>query len=69
MNISPSDESVIPLVFNLQDDDVHEPVDAYRLTIVNVSDPNVTVGDTSVTYIYVDDDDHVLGGGEIAMTT
>ena len=51
-----SDEDLIPLVLNLQDDNIVEPVDFYQLTIVNVSDPNVIVGDINATFIIVNDD-------------
>ena len=60
VNIPPSDEELIPLVLNLQDDSIVEPVDFYQLTIVNVSDPNVIVGDINTTFIIVNDDDEVV---------
>ena len=60
VNIPPSDEELIPLVLNLQDDSIVEPVDFYQLTIVNVSDPNVIVGNINTTFIIVNDDDEVV---------
>ena len=63
VNIPPSDEELIPLVLNLQDDNIVEPVDFYQLTIVNVSDPNVIVGDINTTFIAVNDDDEVVDEG------
>ena len=65
VNIPPSDEDLIPLVLNLQDDSIVEPVDFYQLTIVNVSDPNVIVGDINTTFIIVNDDDEVVDEGKI----
>ena len=63
VNIPPSDEELIPLVLDLQDDNIVEPVDFYQLTIVNVSDPNVIVGDINTTFIAVNDDDEVVDEG------
>ena len=63
VNITPSDEELIPLVLNLQDDNIVEPVDFYQLTIVNVSDPNVIVGEINTTFIAVNDDDEVVDEG------
>ena len=60
VNIPSSDEELIPLVLNLQDDSIVEPVDFYQLTIVNVSDPNVIVGDINTTFIIVNDDDEAI---------
>ena len=57
VDISPSDDDVIPVVLNLQDDSIVEPTDVYLLTIVNVSDPNVVVGVVNITFIIVNDDD------------
>ena len=57
VDISPSDDEVIPVVLDLQDDSIAEPRDFYQLTIVNVSDPNVVVGDINITFIIVNDDD------------
>ena len=57
VDISPSDDDVIPVVLNLQDDSIVEPTDFYQLTIVNVSDPNVVVGDMNTSSIIVNDDD------------
>ena len=57
VDISPSDDDVIPVVLNLQDDSIVEPTDVYQLTIVNVSDPNVVVGDMNTSLIFADDDD------------
>ena len=68
VNIPPSDDDVIPLVLNLQDDSIVEPVDFYQLTIVNVSDPNVIVGDINTTFIIVNDDDEVVDEGKIRIT-
>ena len=67
-NIPPSDEDSIPLVLNLQDDSIVEPVDFYQLTIVNVSDSNVIVGDINTTFIIVNDDDEVVDEGKIRIT-
>ena len=63
VDISPSDEDVIPLVLNLQDDSIVEPTDFYQLTIVNVSDPNVVMGEKNTSFIIVSDDDD----GKICM--
>ena len=57
VDISPSDDDVIPVVLNLQDDSIVEPTDFYQLTIVNVSDRNVVVGDMNTSFIIVSDDD------------
>ena len=57
VDISPSDGDVIPVVLNLQDDSIVEPTDFYQLTIVNVSDPNVVVGEKNTSFIVVNDDD------------
>ena len=57
VDISPSDDDVIPVVLNLQDDSIVEPTDFYLLTIVNVSDPNVVVGEMNTSFIIVNDDD------------
>ena len=57
VDISPSDDGVIPVVLNLQDDSIVEPTDVYLLTIVNVSDPNVVVGEMNTLSITVNDDD------------
>ena len=65
VNIPPSDEDLIPVVLNLQDDSIVKPVDFYQLTIVNVSDPNVIVGDINTTFIIVNDDDEVVDEGKI----
>ena len=62
VNIGPLDDDVTPILFKLQDDDDVEPSDFYQLTIVNVSDPNVIVGDLNITFIIVQDDDvEVIG--------
>ena len=57
VDISPSDDDVIPVVLNLQDDSIVEPTDFYELTIVDISDPNVVVGDMNTISITVNDDD------------
>ena len=57
VDISPSDDDVIPVVLNLQDDSIVEPMNFYQLTIVNVSDPNVVVGEMNTSFIIVNDDD------------
>ena len=57
VDISPSDDDVIPVVLNLQDDSIVEPMEFYQLTIFNVSDPNVVVGVVNLTFIIVNDDD------------
>ena len=64
VDISPSDDDVIPVVLDLQDDSIVEPTDFYQVTIDNISDPNVVVGVVNVTFIIVTDDDI----GEIRMT-
>ena len=61
VTVTPTDDDVIPVVFELQDDSIVEPVDFYQLTIVNVSDPNMIVGDFNTTFIIVNDDDEVVG--------
>ena len=57
MDISPSDNDVIPVVLDLQDDSIVEPTELYQLIIVNVSDPNVLVGEVNIKFIIVNDDD------------
>ena len=57
VDISPSDNDVIPVVLDLQDDSIVEPTDFYQLKIVNVSDPSVEVGEVNTTFIIVNDDD------------
>ena len=57
VNASPSHDDVIPVVLNLQDDSIVEPTDLYELTIVNISDPNVVVGEKNTSFIIVNDDD------------
>ena len=59
VNISPSDDDVIPVVLDLQDDSIVEPTDFYQLVIVNISDPNVLVGEVNTTIIIVNDDDDI----------
>ena len=61
VNISPSDDDVIPLVVDLQDDNIVEPTDFYQLTIVSVSDPNVVVGVVNTSFVIVNDDDELVG--------
>ena len=56
VDISPSDDDVIPVVLDLQDDSIVEPTDFYQLIIVNVSDPNIVVGENT-TFIIINDDD------------
>ena len=59
-------DDVIPIVFELQDDNIVEDTNIYELTIVNISDPTVVVGDVNITYIVVqDDDDDELPVGKI----
>ena len=57
VDISPSDDDVIPVVLDLQDDSIVEPTDFYQVTIDNISDPNIIVGPVNVTFIIVNDDD------------
>ena len=64
VNIPPSNEGLIPLVLNLQDDSIIEPVNIYQLTIINVSDPTVIVGNMNTAYITVNDDE-LVGKGKI----
>ena len=59
VDISPSDDDVIPVVLELQDDSIVEPTDFYQLVIVNISDPNVLVGEVNTTIIIVNDDDDI----------
>ena len=59
VDISPSDDDVIPVVLDLQDDSIVEPTDFYRLIIVNITDPNVLVGEANFTFIIVNDDDDI----------
>ena len=59
VDISPSDDDVIPVVLDLQDDSIIEPTDFYQVTIVNISDPNVIVGPVNTTFIIVNDDDDI----------
>ena len=57
VDISPSDDDVIPVVLDLQDDSIFEPTDIYQLMIVNMSDPSVAVGERNTLFIIVNDDD------------
>ena len=57
VNIVPFGDHVIPVVFELEDDKIIEPMEFYHLTIVNISDPSAVVGDVNTTYIIVHDDD------------
>ena len=57
VDISPSDDDIIPVVLGLQDDSIVEPIDLYQVTVDNISDPNVVVGEENVTFIIVNDDD------------
>lgn len=57
VEISPSHDDVIPVVLDLQDDSIVETTELYQLIIVNVSDPNVVVGEVNITFIIVNDDD------------
>ena len=59
VDISPSDDDVIPVVLDLQDDSIVEPTDFYQLKIVNISDPSVLMGEVNTTFIVVNDDDDV----------
>ena len=59
VDISPSDDDVIPVVLDLQDDSIVEPTDFYQLIIVNTTDPNVIVGEANFTFIIVNDDDDI----------
>ena len=68
MTVTPTDDVLIPVVFELQDDNIVEPVDFYQLTIVNVSDPNVMIGDFNTTIIIVNDDDEIIGEGKKWIT-
>ena len=57
VNVSPFDH-VIPVVFNLTDDQEIEPINVYQLTIVNFSDPRAAAaGDMDTSYIIINDDD------------
>ena len=57
VDISPSDDDVIPVVLDLQDDSIVEPTDFYQLAIVSISDPNIVVGEKNTTFIIINDDD------------
>ena len=57
VDISPSDDDVIPVVLDLQDDSIVEPTDFYQLVIINISDPNIVVGEKNTTFIIINDDD------------
>ena len=57
MEILASDEAVIPVVLDLQDDNIVEPMDLYQLMIVNISDSNVVVGKRNNLFIVIYDDD------------
>ena len=57
VDISPSDDDVIPVVLDLQDDSIVEPMDSYQVMILNTSDPNVAVGEINTVFIVVNDDD------------
>ena len=57
VDISPYDDDIIPVVLDLQDDSIVEPMDLYQVMIVNTSDPNVVVGEINTISIVVNDDD------------
>ena len=57
VDISPSDNDVIPVVLELQDDSIVEPMNLYQVMIVNTSDPNVVVGEINTVFVVVNDDD------------
>ena len=57
VDISPSDDAVIPVVLDLQDDNIVEPMDLYQVMIVNISYPNVAVGENNTVLIVINDDD------------
>ena len=59
VDISPSDDDMIPVVLDLQDDSIVEPTNFYLLAIVNISDPNVVVGESNTTFIIISDDDDI----------
>ena len=61
VNFSSSTDDVIPVELELLDDKIIEPTDFYQLTIVNISSPNVVVGDPNSTFIIVSDDDEIVG--------
>ena len=61
VDISSSDDNVIPVVLDLQDDSIVEPTDFYEVTIINTTDPNVVVGVANITFIIVNDDDDEIG--------
>ena len=61
VNFSTSTDDVIPVELQLLDDNIVEPTDFYQLTIVNISGPNVVVGDMNTTLIIVNDDDEIIG--------
>ena len=62
VNIPPSADDVIPFTLDLLDDNIVEPIDFYRLTITNISDPNVTLGTINSSFIIVNDDDEITEG-------
>ena len=57
VDISPSDDDVIPVMLDLQDDSIVEPRDFYQVMIVNISDPSVAMGERNTLFIIVNDDD------------
>ena len=61
VNFSSSTDDIIPVELQLLDDNIIEPTDFYQLTIVNISSPNVVVGDSNSTFIIVSDDDKFVG--------
>ena len=57
VNILPFGDNVIPVVFELSDDNETEAMDIYQLMIANFSDPRAVAGDMDTSYIIVNDDD------------
>jgi len=57
VKVVPFGDDVIPVIFELEDDENVEPKELYQLTIVNFSDPNAVVGDVNTSYIIIQDDD------------
>ena len=68
LNIQPSADDLIPLVLYLQDDNMVESTNFYQLTIDNVSDSNVIVGNINTLLVIVNDDDKVVDEGKLYKT-
>ena len=60
VKVLPSDDNVIPVVLQLEDDTIIEPTDLYQLMIANFSDPRAVAGDVDTSYVIINDDDGKL---------